>query len=595
MTLYDDPGATYEDLDFLYDGMPAARAISVLAGSMDAAEDVTEYVDWETLRAVDNGSTGIGLITATLLRRLADFTHLADQSLLRIIDHALHEDTHRGVVILRRPIRRPGGLPQTAVTAQDIGTLLDDTFIASESRPAETMVARLTALWTTYASAPPLDTDDLSFIASIGGTLEAQDFAGVTLRAAIEATIAQASATADYHVDASGRLHVYTSEGSAAPYNINLDAPGVGDIEPEDLTLDYDGKEYANRVYIQGATPAASGYFSDASAIATDGVTRTRVIKAPDCETATMAQALATKFLTEQAAARARGEFSTTTDGWRSGQELTVTDADLGLTAEPFRVARVTTRFLRPGTSPIRRYVVEFGSARPQLGGSGAMGDSLGTGHLVSGQLGSDSNVYVTSEGVAVTDGSAVRARMGVMSDGTYGLEVKDGILGATANTRVTANGVVVNDGTTDRVTVGDIGSNYGLKVVASDGTTVIIDGESNMFKIQASGTLSRAFPALGTASSSTTVLSGLGSTSTIPAAIFLVTDVGDVTNGRFLGQMSAIDIPTGRIAFRAQANIELSGSPSGNIQIIFTTMSPLDDPGTTALCRYYVLEEAGI
>jgi hypothetical protein len=35
--------------------------------------------------------------------------------------------------------------------------------------------------------------------------------------------------------------------------------------------------------------------------------------------------------------------------------------------------------------------------------------------------------------------------------------------------------------------------SDYGLKVVSSDGTTVIIDGTSNMFKIAASGTLQTA------------------------------------------------------------------------------------------------------
>lgn len=59
------------------------------------------------------------------------------------------------------------------------------------------------------------------------------------------------------------------------------------------------------------------------------------------------------------------------------------------------------------------------------------------------------------------------------------------------AQTKVTADGIEVNDGAVDRVTLGALGGgDYGLKVVNA-GSTVIIDGTSNVFKIAATGNLS--------------------------------------------------------------------------------------------------------
>lgn len=52
--------------------------------------------------------------------------------------------------------------------------------------------------------------------------------------------------------------------------------------------------------------------------------------------------------------------------------------------------------------------------------------------------------------------------------------------------------GLEVTDGTNSRVQLGLLPSGtYGLRVVAADGTTVIIDGTSDMFKIAAKGTQS--------------------------------------------------------------------------------------------------------
>jgi hypothetical protein len=209
---------------------------------------------------------------------------------------------------------------------------------------------------------------DFSYVLSVGGTLPTQRFELVSLRQAIEMTLAQASSTADYYVDMLGKLHVYTSETNDAPKNIDADAPGAGEIAPENLRLEYDSNAYANRVYVQGANPTASGYFQDDAAIAAaSGLVRTAVVQASDCTTAAMASSLGTMYLGRVKAAKPRGSFSTSSakaDGWRGGQNVLITSAAHGLSAQSYRIARVTTRVTRPGVSLQRAYDVEFGGAR---------------------------------------------------------------------------------------------------------------------------------------------------------------------------------------------------------------------------------------
>ena len=195
MTTYNQAGQTYEDVDFLYDGMdPTARPFTVLVGSMSAAEDLSQYVKWDTLQATDNGTNGRGLISMRFERTMVQLTTVTDQAVVRVIDHALHGDIARGLIRSRKPTSKPG-YSAVDIIADDVGGLLDDTFIPSLVLAAQTMYERVAYLWVTYAS-PPLDLDVLSYIASIGGTLPVQNFSGVTLRQAIEMAIAQASSTA---------------------------------------------------------------------------------------------------------------------------------------------------------------------------------------------------------------------------------------------------------------------------------------------------------------------------------------------------------------------------------------------------------------
>jgi hypothetical protein len=139
-------------------------------------------------------------------------------------------------------------------------------------------------------------------------------------------------------------------------------------VAPENLSIEWDsGDAYANRVYVQGATPAGSGYFQDSGAIAAaNGVVRTATLSAPDCSTATMASTLALMYLGRVSGALPRGSFTTGSphDGWHAGQNLSITSPAFGLSDQVYQIARVTTSIRLPGGTPKRAYAVEFGSAR---------------------------------------------------------------------------------------------------------------------------------------------------------------------------------------------------------------------------------------
>ena len=127
-------------------------------------------------------------------------------------------------------------------------------------------------------------------------------------------------------------------------------------------------------------------------------------LDAPDCSTAAMRNALGAMYLGRIAGSTARGSFTETSakaDGWRAGQTLDVRSADVGID-ENFRISRVRTKQLKPD---FFSYGVEFGGAR-RGGATGGGTQGLLGGSLVYGDLGGDSNTYVTADGVAVTDGA---------------------------------------------------------------------------------------------------------------------------------------------------------------------------------------------
>jgi hypothetical protein len=559
---YEQSGLTYDDLTIVYDGMPESRGLSLLIGE----RDFTDVMDASKAVVTDTGTGARSLATLSLRTTMAAAPEVKDQSLVALVAHGAGPDYFRGFVRSRHPTT--GMNPMLDLIADDIGGLLDDAWIASEVRPAETLPVRIAALWAGYASS--FLSSDLSNVAAIGGTLPAQDFVGVTLRQAIEAAISQASSTAYYFVDTEGALHVSTSMTSTAPYAVKVGTPAGGEMAPEHLDIDYDSNSYANRVYIRGATPEGSGYFENAAAItAAGGLRRTRHMDAPDCETSAMATALANMYLGRVSTALARGVFTASSpyDGWRADQNVTITEPDIGISAQVFRIAAVTTTFEKTQSSYRRQYQVEFGAGRS---GASAPG-SESVGQLVYGQLGGNSRVWVTEDGISVSDTSRVRAHIGRLADGSYGITITDssgnvlidgqkiqlsqsegtlpsGVNVGISQTTVTANGLEVKVSGVSRVIAGQISTGvYGLKVVSTDGVTTVIDGTSNVFKIQASGSLSLTLPARTTnavvTATSDATLTGLGTLSTIPAHLSFVGPSISTTDKRWIGGNNVYEI----------------------------------------------------
>ena len=165
----------------------------------------------------------------------------------------------------------------------------------------------------------------------------------------------------------------------------------------------------------------------------------------------------------------------------------------------------------------------------------------------------------------------------------------------ASAGTYITPDvGVEVTDGSHVRVQVGQFtAGSYGLKVISSDGTTVIIDGTSDMFKIAATGTLSQAFPAVGNSSKASVTLTSLGTFTTAPACLANTTDNNATeANARMGNYWASINLATGVVGWYANTAIALSASQA---VVSLAAGSPTVNPSTTAGCRYWVMVEVGL
>jgi hypothetical protein len=132
-----------------------------------------------------------------------------------------------------------------------------------------------------------------------------------------------------------------------------------------------------------------------------------------------------------------------------------------------------------------------------------------------------------------------------------------------------------------------------GAVTVASDsGSTVVIDGTSQMFKIQATGTQTRAFPAAGNVATASTTISGTDATP--QAALFQTSYTNASSALRTTGTaiLSTLGAGGGHMDSRSTSYVDISASDN---RINLTAESALVNPGTTATHRYYLLKEAGI
>lgn len=178
---------------------------------------------------------------------------------------------------------------------------------------------------------------------------------------------------------------------------------------------------------------------------------------------------------------------------------------------------------------------------------------------------------------------------------------------------QITDRGLEVGDGTNSRVQLGDISaakdkSSYGLKVVSSDGSTVIIDGTSDMFKISASGTLSKATNTGDNSVIAETTLAGLGALAAPPAHVSYLglSNVGTNSGRGTLGTYIALNAigwvagssggsptnPAVTPTIIGEMHTYLNGSSNVVLQLRATNANA---GAQTVYCTYYVLQEADL
>jgi hypothetical protein len=170
------------------------------------------------------------------------------------------------------------------------------------------------------------------------------------------------------------------------------------------------------------------------------------------------------------------------------------------------------------------------------------------------------------------------------------------GQLGGQSRTFIETGGIRVEDGNeVERVALGKLGSgSYGLRVNNPSGT-VIIDGTSDMFRISASGTLSKAVVNGDNSVVANVALPGLGALSAPLAHVSHIWLNNIVSDDRRPGMFIAINgVAGGALTPPMGAYLAsyLDGSDHANVRLVVTDANsgPLTVKG-----RYYLLEQVAI
>lgn len=174
---------------------------------------------------------------------------------------------------------------------------------------------------------------------------------------------------------------------------------------------------------------------------------------------------------------------------------------------------------------------------------------------------------------------------------------------------QITGRGLEVADGTNVRAQLGDIsanndGSSYGLKIISSDGATVIIDGTSSVFSIAATGTLT----ATAAAHLDTTATATLGSitSATTLAILGYVANSSSATADANLFYIGIYSDSFGSATSGGPTNLE--GATTGVHGMVYNHTNGSNNPVPTLLvsnkgnpssqqlwARYYVLQQVAL
>lgn len=355
------------------------------------ANNITLLVPYDTLRVEETGNYEPGVAEFDVIQQPIGGVSMPsnapyfedmvfEEGTIRIEDDG--ETLFRGNVRALAP-EAEGITRVLRVRAIDVGSILDKTIIAyPDRRPAgESDRDRILHLFNTYAYAMP--NVDLSGVQTLDASLPKQTLQNVTLRQAIERVLGLASKTANYWVDANGRVRTWDvnnpdldSNGveRVAPYEVNITPnPAADEIAPEDFVFELDTENIINWVKVRGTNASARLVVTDDTSIALYG-RRQAFIDAPDANTENKALRVGNAVLADAAYAQPRGSFSvqglkTTKWGerWRPAQTLRITSPFHGLTRKRYRINRVITTYVSGAGD--RKMEIEFGGRRKWLSG----------------------------------------------------------------------------------------------------------------------------------------------------------------------------------------------------------------------------------
>jgi len=234
------------------------------------------------------------------------------------------------------------GITKTwGVVCQDNNILLDETVVESESYEATVSDAfilgdAVDGLFPQYRS----DIDSTTYVATVDGSMEAVEFAGMTLRECLDDLCRRTGAR--YYVDYDKNLHYFATEVNAAGFSLSTSPNGTTSFGFGGFRRTRSAARLANKVFVLGKE--VSNWISDNDSIVTYGE-RHAVSRDERITTAQGITDRGNAILDRYDLPRSSYELWTEKDGLRAGMSVALVNATWGINAT-FYIRRIRTEFI---------------------------------------------------------------------------------------------------------------------------------------------------------------------------------------------------------------------------------------------------------
>jgi len=234
------------------------------------------------------------------------------------------------------------GITKTwGVVCQDNNILLDETVVESESYEATVSDAfilgdAVDGLFPQYRS----DIDSTTYVATVDGSMEAVEFAGMTLRECLDDLCRRTGAR--YYVDYDKNLHYFATEVNAAGFSLSTSPNGTTSFGFGGFKRSRSAGRLANKVFVLGKE--VSNWISDNDSIVTYGE-RHAVSRDERITTAQGITDRGNAILDRYDLPRSSYELWTEKDGLRAGMSVALVNATWGINAT-FYIRRIRTEFI---------------------------------------------------------------------------------------------------------------------------------------------------------------------------------------------------------------------------------------------------------